>query len=186
MAKRIVRNPLLMALAGVLLGLLGGVVIGAMVLLLLDAEPAEMPASTTASAYDIEVVVEEAYIDRIMVESANDMAGPVSLTAGAMDLQPGSVAAVLAAIKIGPLEPVFEGTVGFRATDDRSSIEVLLLDARFGRLVLNRLIPSGVLDEINADIKRMIVDKVGSQGLSVLEVRSDDNTLRLYLGRDGQ
>lgn len=187
MGTRIVRNPLVMAVLGLLVGFFGGLAIGAALLLLLDAGPAEMPASAagTAPTADIEAVVDEAYINRIMVESANDMSGPVSLAAGRMDLRAGGVADFAVALEIGPLSPVFEGVVGFRATDDGSSIEVLLLDVQFGRLRLNRLVPKGVLNDINADIKRMLVDKIGSQGLSVLEVRTDDDTLRLYLGREG-
>jgi hypothetical protein len=184
MGTKFLRNPLLMALVGALAGCLGGVALGAVILLLLNTEPAKMPETSTAAAstVDIEVVAEEYYINRIMVESANDMAGPVSLTAGTMDLRPGAVADFVVALKIGPVKPVIEGTVGFRATDDGSSIEVLLLDARFGRVCLNRLVPASALDDINAEIQRMLVDRVGSQGLSVLEVRSDDSTLRLHLG----
>jgi hypothetical protein len=180
-----------MAVLGVLVGFFGGLSIGAALLLLLGAGSAPATTVPTASAVgtaataDIEAVVDEVYINRIMVESANDMSGPVSLAAGKMDLRDGGVADFAVALKVGPLNPVFEGVVGFRATDDGSSIEVLLLDVQLGRLRLKRLVPKGVLADINADIKRMLVDKIGSQGLSVLEVRTDDSTLRLFLGREG-
>ena len=181
----LLRNPLVMALVGLLVGLFGGVAGGAGLLLLLDVAPAQLPASPTTAVYDIEAVVEETYINRVMVESANQMAGPVSFSEGHMDLRSGAQADFAVALQLGPLSPVVEGTVGFRATDDGASIEVVLLDARVGRLRLTWLVPGGVLDDVNADIKRLLVDKIGSQGLRVLEVRSDDTTLRLYLGREG-
>ncbi|MGC9347864.1 MAG: hypothetical protein ACP5JG_06985 [Anaerolineae bacterium] len=176
------RNPLVMVAAGVLMGLCLGLILGTGVLLILDADPDRL-APPSISDYDIQAIVEEDYINRIMVESANEMSGPVSLTAGEMDIKPGAVADFDVELEIGPLHPVFEGTVGFRATDDGSSIEVLLLDAQVGRLRLNRLVPDGALDSINEDIKRLLVDKIGSKGLSVLYVESDDTTLRLGFGR---
>jgi hypothetical protein len=186
MLKNLLRNPLVIVLAGCFLGLICGVSVGAGVLLSLDSDPAQLAPVSPPATFDIEAVVEEDYINRIMVESANEMTGPVSLASGHMDLRPGAVADFAVKLKVGPLEPVVEGTVGFRATDDGSSIEVLLLDASMGRLRLNKLVPKGALDDVNADIKRLLVDKIGSQGLLVLDVQSDDETLRLHLGRDLQ
>jgi len=180
---RIIRNPFAMALVGILLGLLGGVVLGALVLLLLNSKPAELRPAPSPPTFDVEAVAEEDYINWIMVKSANDMGGPVSLAAGKMDLRPGAVADFAVVPEFGPLKPVVEGTVCFVPSEDGSSIEVRLLDVNLGRLHLNRLVPRGALDGINADIKRLIVDKVGSQGLSVLAVGSDDNTLWIRLGR---
>jgi hypothetical protein len=181
----VLRNPLAMILVGLLVGLFGGVAVGAGLLLLLDVAPARLPASPAATGYDIEAVVEEDYINRIMVSSANEMGGPVAFAAGHMDLRPGSIADFAVELAIGPLAPVVEGTVGFRATDDGAGIEVLLLDAKMGYLRLTRLVPARVLDDVNADLKRLLVDKLGSQGLRVLEVQSDDTSLRLLLGREG-
>jgi hypothetical protein len=180
-----VRNPLVMALVGLLVGLFGGVAIGAGLLLLLDVAPARAPSTPATIPYDIEAIVEEDYINRIMVEAANEMAGPVSFTEGHLDLRPGAVADFAVALELGPLAPVVEGTVGFRATDDGTSLQVLLLDAKMGYLRLTRLIPGGALDDVNADIKRLLIDKLGSQGLRVLDARSDDTTLRIFLGREG-
>lgn len=177
------RNRWLMALGGGLVGLFLGVALAAALLLMFSGEPDPLPPVSPAEVYDIEAVVEEHYINRIMVQSANEMSGPVSLSAGAMDIRPGGVADFVVTLDAGPLQPVFEGTVGFRATEDGSSIEVLLLDARLGRLQLNRLVPEGVLDQVNEDIKRLLVDKIGSQGLYVLDVQSDETALRLHLGR---
>lgn len=182
---RIIRAPLFMALVGILLGLVVGFVLGVLALLLLDSGPAEMPPAPSATTYDIEAVVEEDYINWIMVQSANDMGGPVLLAAGKMDLRPGAVADFAVVPQLGPFKPVVEGIVGFIPNQDGSSIEVKLLDVSLGRLHLNRLVPSGALDGINADIKRLIVDKVGSVGLSVLAVGSDDDRLWIHLGREG-
>ncbi|MGC9467549.1 MAG: hypothetical protein ACP5HS_03070 [Anaerolineae bacterium] len=182
----LLRNRWFVALVGAVLGFFVGVALAAGVLLLLHGDPESLPGTSPAAVYDIQAVVEERYINRIMVQSANEMAGPVSLSAGKMDIRPGGVADFVVRIDVGPLQPVFEGRVGFRATEDGSSIEVVLLDARFGRLQLNRLVPDGVLDDINADIKRLLVDKIGSQGLYVLDVQSDETTLILHLGREPQ
>jgi hypothetical protein len=176
------RNPGVMVVIGIVGGLFAGLLLGTGLLMILDSEPDSFSQSP-GSEYDILAIVEEDYINRIMVESANEMSGPVSLTAGHMDIKPGAVADFAAELEVGPLHPVFEGRVGFRATDDGSSIEVLILDAQLGRLSLNRLIPAGALDSINEDIKRLLVDKIGSQGLSVLYVESDETTLRLGFGR---
>jgi hypothetical protein len=178
-----IRNPLVMAFLGLLFGLFGGVAAGAGLLLLLDVAPARPPASPAAAGYDIAAIVEEDYINRVMVESANEIVGPISFAGGHMDLRPGALADFAVALQVGPLEPVMEGTVGFRVTDDGAGIEVVLLDAKVGRLRLTRLIPAGVLDDVNANIKRLIIDKVGSQGLRVVGVSSDDTTLRLLMGR---
>ncbi len=180
----VARRPWLMVFFGLLVGGFCGVAGGAIALLLLDAAPAQLPATRPAEAYDIEAVVEEAYIRRVMVQTADEMVGGVSLTGGTIDLRPGGLADFAVGLRVGPLTPVVEGSVGFRATDDGASVEVLLLDARMGRLQLTRLIPNSVLDGVNADIRRLLVEKFGSQGLRVLEVRSDDTTLRLYLGRE--
>ncbi len=183
MMTKLVRNPLAMVLVGAALGILGGVVLGGVLLLLLNVGPTELAAAPVATSYDIEAVVEEDYINRIMVENANSMTGPVTLVAGHLDLRPGAVADFVVQIKLGPLQPVVDGTVGFVATDDGSSIEVQLLDVKMGRLRLNRLVPSGALDDVNADIKRLLIDRIGSQGLIVLDVQSDDTSLRLHFGR---
>ncbi len=178
------RNRLVLTAVGALVGFLLGLVVSIALLLVFRGGALELAEASQPAVYDIEAVVEEDYINRIMVTSANEMSGPVSLTAGRMDLRPGGVADFIAKLKLGPLQPAVEGQVGFRATEDHSSIEVLLLDARLGRLQLNKLVPDTALDPINADIKRLLIDKVGSQGLFVLHVGSDETTLRLYLGRN--
>jgi len=159
--------------------------LGVLVLLLLNSKPAEMRPASSLSTFDVEAVVEEDYINWIMVKSANEMGGPVSLAAGNMDLRPGAVADFAVVPELGSIKLVVEGAVGFVPNDDGSSIEVVLLDVNLGRLNLSRLVPREALDGINADIKRLIVDKVGAQGLSVLAVGSDDNALWIHLGRKG-
>lgn len=172
--------PLVMVILGVLLGCLVGGGSGGGLFLLLTGEPGTLETPTPAPVYDIEVVVEERYLNRIVLENADDIASP--LTAGTLDLRPGNMADFTAQLRVGPLRPVVDGTVGFRRTA-RGSVEVLPLDVRLGRLRLNRLVPDGILDSVNADIERRLVDRIGSQGLQVLSVQSDDETLRLRLGR---
>ncbi len=182
MGSRPLRILLVLAV-GALAGLFVGGGMGAAVWLLLTGEPEPMGEVQASPGFDIEATITENYINRIMVASANEMAGPVSLIEGHMDLHPGSRADFMVRLQAGPLEPIVEGTVGFRVTADRASIEVVLLDAWLGRLRLNRVVPAGALDGINADIKQLLVDKVGSQGLGVLGVVSDEDTLRVHLGR---
>ncbi|MGC9520280.1 MAG: hypothetical protein ACP5HG_00175 [Anaerolineae bacterium] len=184
MASTLLHKWFILASVGALLGLLAGLVVGIGLLFVFGGGASELAVASQPAAYDIEAVVEEDYVNRIMVVSANEMTGSVSLMAGRMDLRPGGVADFIVKVRLGPLRPTLEGRVGFRATEDHTSIEVLLLDARLGRLQLNKFVPESALDPINADIKRLLVDKVGSQGLLVLHVESDETTLRLYLGRD--
>ncbi|MFP4344551.1 MAG: hypothetical protein ACLFU8_07655 [Anaerolineales bacterium] len=180
MIRRFLTHPLFFALAGGLAGILAGLLLGILGLTLLDTEAKTMESTTLPTTYDIEVVVEEDYINRIMVESAGEIAGGVQLVAGHLDLLPGGTADFQARLRRGPFEPVVEGTLGFRASST-GSIEVVLLEAQMGRLPLTGLVPKGALDNVNADIEGQIVERVRSADMDLVGVSTDETSLRLFL-----
>jgi hypothetical protein len=183
-SRRLLLSPLVMVAAGLLLGLCLGVGLGAGLLLMVSGEPRAFDAPPVAADYAIEAVVEEAYINRIMVDSASGMSDVYALTAGELDLRPGGVGDFRVRIEIGPLRPVVLGRVGFRPSANGNSIEVVLLDVRVGQLQLVRLLPEGILKGANADIERLLMDRIGAHGLKVIGLHTDEATLRLQFGRE--
>jgi hypothetical protein len=177
-------NPWVMIAAGLCFGLFFGVALGAGFLLMVSGEPKAFDAPPTAADYDIEAVVEEAYINRILVDSAGGMSDLYSITAGRLDLRPGGVGDFRVRIEIGPLRPIVRGRVGFRPTSRGNSIEVVLLDVQVGRLHLASLLPQSLLNGANADIERLLVDRIGAHGLKIIGLRTDEATLRLQFGRE--
>ncbi len=180
MSRRLFTHPLFFALAGGLAGILTGLLLGTLALTLFDDEANSMEADALPTMHDVEVVVEEAYINRIMVESAGEMGGGVPLVAGHLDLLPGGRANFEAQLRWGPFEPVVEGTLGFR-TSSAGSIEVVLLAAQLGRLPLTGLVPKGALDDVNADIEGQIVERVRSADMELVAVNTGETSLHLYL-----
>lgn len=172
---------LLGLLIGALAGLLFGCCLGGGMLALSGsskartAAPAEPPAS-----YDIEVVVEEDYINRIMVTSGSGTASPVPLTAGHLDLRPGGQADFQVQIEVGPLRPVFDGTVEF-VVSDAGQLEVKLSSVRAGYLPVTAFVPASQTRAINQSIGQMLAERAGPFGLRFAGVTSDETTLRLYL-----
>jgi hypothetical protein len=181
---RLLFSPWVMMAAGLLLGFFLAVALGAGLLLTMSGEPRHFDGPPTSDDYAIEAVVEEAYINRIFVDTAGGTSDLYALTAGHLDLKPGGVGEFRVRIEIGPLKPVVNGRVGFRPTQNGNSIEVVLLDVRIGRLQLVSLLPDGILKGANADIERLMVDKIGAHGLKVTGLRTDDTTLRLQFGRE--
>ena len=180
MIRRVFNHPLFFALVGGRAGIVTGLLLGILGLTLFDAEAKRMETTALPATYDIEVVVEEDYINLIMVESAGEMEGGVPLVAGHLDLLPGETADFQARLCWGPFEPVVEGTIGFR-TSSTGSIEVVLLEAQMGRLPLTGLVPKGALDDINADIEGQIVERVRSADMDLVGVSTDETSLRLFL-----
>lgn len=174
-------------LATVLLGLVFGLVLGAGLgaglLRMISGEPRAFETPPVATEYAIEAVVEEAYINRILVDSANSMSGYALLANGHIDLVADGIGNYRVELQLGPLRPVVEGRVGFRPTHDGDSIELVLLDARMGRLQLVSVLPSAILDRANASIDQLIVDRLGAHGLKVIGLQSGEDTLRLQFGR---
>ncbi|MBN1921953.1 MAG: hypothetical protein JW892_11960 [Anaerolineae bacterium] len=165
----------LLLLGGVFLGLVAGVVGGWLLVRVLDKESTVGPLPPLP-AYDMEVIIEETYINRVMLESSN------ALTAGNVDMQPGGAATFGVQLAAGPFKPVARGAVAFRA-DGAGGMAVQLLHVKMGRLSLLRLVPGSVMDEMNDIVNTELVGRVGSKGLEVVAVASDETSLRLYLAQ---
>lgn len=180
MIRRLFTHPLFFALVGGLAGILAGLLLGTVALALFDDRANSMEADALPPVHDVEVVVEETYINRIMVESAGEMEGGVPLVAGHLDLLPGGRADFEAQLRWGPFEPVIKGTIGFR-TSSAGSIEVVLLEAQLGRLPLTGLVPKSALDDVNADLERQIVERFQSARMELVAVSTDETSLHLYL-----
>ena len=155
--RGILCNPLVMMIAGLVFGCFLGLALGAGGLLIVSGETRAFEAPPIAADYAIEAIVEEVYINRIMVDSANDMSGLVSLAAGRLDLKPGSTGDFRVQLEIGPLRPVVLGRVGLRPTANGNSIEDVLLDVQLCRLQVASALPRGNLDGTNAEIERLVV-----------------------------
>jgi hypothetical protein len=140
--------------------------------------PPELPAAP--EAFDVEAVIEEAYMNRTFMESSATMPQPVPLTAGHLDVRPGGLADFAVQAQVGPLKPIFRGTVSFRATEG-GDLRVDLVRVEVGRLPVTALVPEGTLDDVNEDVNRQLEERAGSSGLRLVGVASDETTLRFYL-----
>ena len=143
-----------------------------------DGTPPEAPPAP--ATYDVEAVIEEAYVNRTFMESSATMPQPVPLTAGHLDIRPGALADFAVQAEVGPLHPIFRGTVSFRATDG-GDLRVALERVEVGRLPVTGFVPAGMLDDVNQDVNRQLEERAGSTGLRLVGVTSDETTLRFYL-----
>ena len=163
----------------VFVGLFLGLLLSGAMLLILDADPAEF-STTEIQPGGIEVSITEDYINQIMKDNVPDVPGPVSLQTMHIDLQPDQRATFKAQLNVGPLEPVVEGSVGFRASA-AGALTVKLLDAKIGPLSLRRLVPDVLMDRVNTILEEEIMDRVGSIGLRIVGMDSDTAHLYIYL-----
>ena len=96
----------LLLLGGVFLGLLAGIVGGWLLVRVLDTVSTVEPLPPLPD-YDMEVIIEETYINRVMLESSN------ALIAGNVDMQSGGAATFAVQLAAGPFKPVVRGEVAF-------------------------------------------------------------------------
>jgi len=173
-------NQTLGCLLGGVFGLLLALCLGIGLLALNqdDGAPPEAPSAPTA--YDVEAVIEEDYLNRTFMESTATMPQPVPLTAGHLDIRPGGLADFGVQAEVGPLKPVFRGTVSFRATEE-GELRITLDRVAVGRLPVTGFVPAGTLDDVNEDANRQLEERAGSTGLRLVGVTSDDTTLHFYL-----
>ena len=143
-----------------------------------DTEPVSGPPAPTA--YDIEAIIEEDYINRTFLESTASLPQPVPLTAGHLNIRPGANADFAVQSQIGPLEPVFRGSVRFRATEF-GELEISLNQVRVGLLPVTVFVPRQLLEEINRDVNRQLSERTGATDVRLIGVTSDETTLRFYL-----
>jgi len=174
-------DRLLSLLVGALAGLLFGCCVSAALLGLSSSSPSPAPASAVPpAAYDIEVIVEEDYINRTLTENSANVASSVPLAAGHLDLRPGGLADFVVQIEAGSLRPTFDGTVQFQATAEER-LEVRFARVRAGYLPVTAFVPASQAVAVNESINRMLAERAGPLNLRVAGVASDDTTLRLYL-----
>ncbi|NLE99467.1 MAG: hypothetical protein GX601_00665 [Anaerolineales bacterium] len=175
-----VSDRLLVVLAGGLIGVLFSCCVGAALLALLARTPAESSNQPPSAAYDIEAVVGEACINRMMLDGSVSIPSPLPMVAGHLDILPGGRARFMSQMELGPLQPVVEGTIRLAASET-GSLEISLVDARVGYLPLTPLVPKGQFDTVNAEISRMLEQGVGPVKLQVVAVTSDETSLHVYL-----
>ena len=172
-------DRLLVVLIGALVGMFFTCCSGAAVLLLLGTTPAATP-TPPPPAYDVEAIVEEAYINRSMLGSADPIPSPLPLVAGRIDILPGGQVHFVAQMEAGPFHPVFEGTIRLQPSA-AGGLELEFLSVRVGYLPVTPLIPASQVTELNAAINEMLEERAGAVDLQVVGVTSDETTLHIYL-----
>jgi hypothetical protein len=172
-------DRLLIVLVGALVGMLATCCSGVAVLLLLGVTPAATPAAPPP-AYDVEAIVEEAYINRSMQESAITIPSPLPMVAGQLDILPGGQAHFVSQMEVGPLRPVFEGTIRLQPSP-AGGLEVEFLSVQVGYLPVTPLVPTSQIAAINLAINQMVQERAGPIDLQVVGVTSDETTLHIYL-----
>jgi hypothetical protein len=145
--------------------------------------PAAVTAPAIPSGYDIEVIVEEYYINRSMEESTSDLPSPVPILAAHLDVRPGGQGEFAAKVRIGSFEPTIRGTAVLRATED-GRLKVTLSNVRLGYLPVTAFIPAGALNEMNVAINQMMAERMGAMPVSVAGVGGDETSLHIYLVAD--
>jgi hypothetical protein len=170
-------------LLGGVFGLLLALCLGIGLLALNQGDGAPPEAPSAPAAYDVEAVIEEAYMNRTFMESSATMPQPVPLTAGHLDVRPGGLADFAVQAEVGPLKPVIRGTVSFRTTAD-GDLRIELDRVEVGRLPVTAFVPAGTLDDVNEDANRQLEERAGSSGLRLVGVTSDETTLHFYLASE--
>jgi hypothetical protein len=169
---------------GCLLGSIVGMLFSCcavMGLLMVSGAP---PKATTAppppSAYDIEAIIEEDYVNRTFLESASSIPQPLPLIAGELDIHPGGQADFAVRADAGPVQPVFRGTIALRATES-GGLDVALVQVRAGHIPLTVFVPGDLLDAIDQDVNRQLEERTGATDVQLIGVTSDETSLHFYL-----
>jgi hypothetical protein len=169
----------LVVLLGALVGMFFTCCSGTAVLLLLGTTPAATPIPPPP-AYDVEAIVEEAYINRSMFDSPVQIPSPLPLVAGHVDILPGGQVHFVSQMEAGPFRPVFEGTIRLQPSA-AGGLELEFLSVRVGYLPVTPLIPPRQVTEINEAINQMLEERASAVDLQVVGVTSDETTLHIYL-----
>jgi hypothetical protein len=167
-------NRLLGCLLGGVMGMLFTCCLGIAALFLLESPPT-VPASQPPAEYEIEAIIEEDYINRAMLESVAGLPTPVPLVAGHLDIHPGGPADFAQQIELGPVR-----TVALRATP-AGELEVILIEVRAGYVPVTTFVPSDLLAAVNQSINQQLTNRLGTTGVQLVGVASDETTLRFYL-----
>lgn len=139
------------------------------------------PSLPPPQDYDIEAVVEEAYINRIMLESPVEAPSPLPMVGGLLDLHPGGQADFAVQMEAGPLRPVFRGVLAFRATP-AGEIEIDIVEIHVGYIPVTPFVPASQLTAVNLAINKMLIERAAATGtvLQVVGVQTDETRLRFY------
>ncbi len=167
-------------LGGLLLGFFLGLLLGGAMLLILDIKPKEVERSSQKGS--VEINVAEDYLNQVINDNLPSLPGPFSLRVTHLNLRSNGRAAFAARLKLGSLEPVVEGTLGFYAST-AGALSVQLREAKVGRLAVGRLVPKGLVDKVNAMLEEEILARIGSTGLRIVGVES--NAVQLIIHLDG-
>jgi len=167
-------------LLGGIVGVLVSFCLGISVLTLSGASPQAPAASTPPQDYDIEAIIEEDYINRTFLESAAKIPQPLPLVDGHLDVRPGGLADFGVKTDAGFVRPVFRGVIALRATET-GGLDVELLQVRAGPIPLTAFVPSDLLDAIDEDVNRQLIERTGAADVRLIGVTSDETTLHFYL-----
>ncbi|MGD8966855.1 MAG: hypothetical protein PVI07_05050 [Anaerolineae bacterium] len=167
-------------LLGGIVGMLLSCCLGIGLLMVSGPPPEAATASPPPSAYDVEAIIEEGYINRTFLKSAASIPQPLPLIAGHLDIHPGGQADFAVQTDAGPVQPVFRGTITLRATED-GELDVTLVQVRAGHIPLTKFVPSNLLDAIDEDVNRQLAERTRATDVRLIGVTSDETTLHFYL-----
>jgi|GEM_PF-4073590 len=167
-------------IGGLLLGFFLGLLLSGAMLLILDTKPKEVEISGRKGS--VEINIAEDYFNQVINDNLPSLPGPFSLQTTHLNLRTNGRAAFAARLKLGPLEPVVEGTLGFYASK-AGALGVQLREVKVGRLALGRLVPKGLVDKVNAMLEEEILARIGSTGLHIVGIESDADRLTIYLDK---
>jgi hypothetical protein len=154
--------------------------LGVTALSFLDTAPELTAVTSPPREYDIEVIVEEHYINRLLAEGTAGSQVPDFLAAGHVDVRSGGLIDFAVQLTVGPLRPLIRGTVALHVTEV-GQLEVMLRKLEAGRLSLAPLVPDGPLASANEEINEQLIERTTDMGVRLLGVTSDETTLHLYL-----
>jgi hypothetical protein len=153
--------------------------LGIAALFLLESTPT-VPSSEPPVGYEIEAIVEEDYINRALLQSTAGLPIPVPFVAGHLDIQPGGQADFVQQVELGPVRPAFHGTVALRATP-AGELEIILIEVRAGYVPVTPFVPPDLLTAVHQSINQQLTERLGTTGVQLVGVSSDETTLRFYL-----
>jgi hypothetical protein len=151
-----------------------------MSVLMLSGAPPEATTAPPPSGYDVEAIIEEDYINRTFLESAASIPQPLPLIAGHLDLHPGGQADFAVQADAGPVQPVFRGIITLRPTET-GGLDVTLVQVRAGPIPLTMFVPSDLLDAIDQDVNRQLMERTSATDVRLIGITSDETTLHFYL-----
>jgi hypothetical protein len=148
--------------------------------LMLPGAPLEVATAPPPSAYDVEAIIEEDYVNRTFLESAASIPQPLPLVAGHLDIHPGGQADFAVQADAGPVQPVFRGIIALRATET-GGLDVTLVQVRVGQIPVTMFVPENLLDAVDQDVNRQLAERTGATDVRLIGVTSDETSLHFYL-----